>query len=123
MVNYKGPKYFRAQGKESAYDALFSVITSLQQEQPECIYGRTLEEREKCCKFCSAICEARIGQDQPEVDLEKEIDKEWAKCEPMDEGMGLESANIVNEQFDSIARHFYELGLNARNEEKYENKI
>lgn len=56
----------------------------------------------------------KLQQEQPEVDLEKEIDKEWAKCEPVDEGMGLESANIVNEQFDSIARHFYELGLNAR---------
>lgn len=56
-------------------------------------------------------------QEQPEVDLEKEIDMEWAKCEPIDEGMGLESANIVNEQFDSIARHFYELGLIARKEE------
>ena len=44
------------------------------------------------------------------LDLEKGIDKEWAKCIPTDEGMGLESANIVNEQFDKIARHFYELG-------------
>lgn len=58
-----------------------------------------------------------IQQEQPEVDLEKEIDKEWAKCEPIDEGMGLESANIVNEQFNSIALHFYELGLKARKEE------
>lgn len=52
--------------------------------------------------------------DQSEVDLNAEIDNEWKKCEPIDEGMGLESANIVNEQFDSIARYFYELGLNAR---------
>lgn len=51
-----------------------------------------------------------IEQEYPKVDLEKEIDSEWKKCEPIDEGMGLESANIVNEQFDHIARHFYELG-------------
>jgi len=33
-MRYKGPKYFKAQGKESAYDALLSIIDSLQQEQP-----------------------------------------------------------------------------------------
>lgn len=47
---------------------------------------------------------------EQEVDLYEEIDKEWKKCLPTDEGMGLESANIVNEQFGEIARHFYELG-------------
>lgn len=33
-MKYKGPKYFKAQGKESAYDALLNIIDSLQQEQP-----------------------------------------------------------------------------------------
>ena len=55
-----------------------------------------------------------VKQEQPDVDLEKEIENEWRKCHPTDEGMGLESANIVNEQFDTIAKHFYELGKNAR---------
>ena len=55
-----------------------------------------------------------LQQEQPDVNLENEIDLEWKKCDPIDEGMGLESANIVNEQFDYIARHFYNLGLNAR---------
>ena len=64
-----------------------------------------------------SISDVEIVKEQPEVELKKEIDVEWAKCEPIDEGMGLESANIVNEQFDAIARHFYELGLNARKEE------
>lgn len=49
-----------------------------------------------------------------EVDFEKELDKEWNKCEPIDEGMGLEIASIEHEQFDNIAKHFYELGLKAR---------
>lgn len=31
-MTYKGPKYFKAQGKESAYDALLNIIDSLQQE-------------------------------------------------------------------------------------------
>ena len=46
-----------------------------------------------------------------EVDLEEEMNKEWNKCEPIDEGMGLEIASIEHEQFDNIAKHFYELGL------------
>lgn len=54
--------------------------------------------------------------EQPEVDLEKEIDKEWEDCGPIDEGMGYESALLISEQFHQIARHFYELGLNARKE-------
>lgn len=58
-----------------------------------------------------------LQEEQPEVDLENEIRSMWEKCGPTDEGMGLESANIVNEQFDYIARHFYNLGLNARKEE------
>lgn len=49
-----------------------------------------------------------------EVDLEKELDKEWNKCEPTDEGMGLEIASIEHEQFDNIAKHFFELGLKAQ---------
>ena len=49
-----------------------------------------------------------------EIDLEKETDKEWNKCEPIDEGMGLEITSIEHEQFDNIAKHFYKLGLKAR---------
>ena len=52
--------------------------------------------------------------DVKEVDLEREMDKEWNKCEPIDEGMGLEIVSIEHEQFDNIAKHFYELGLNTQ---------
>lgn len=34
-MRYKGPKFYKARGKESAYDALLNIIISLQQEQPE----------------------------------------------------------------------------------------
>lgn len=58
-------------------------------------------------------------QEQPEVDLEKEIDSEWKKCNPIDEGMGVESAYMHIEAFDIIARHFYELGrLKTMEEDK-----
>ena len=43
--------------------------------------------------------------------IEKALDDEWKKCEPKDEGMGLEMANIEHEQFDNIATYFYKLGL------------
>lgn len=39
------------------------------------------------------------------------MDKEWRMCLPIDEGMGLEIATIEHGQFDSIAKHFFELGL------------
>ena len=55
--------------------------------------------------------------EQEEVNIEEEIENEWKKCYPTDEGMGLESANIVKEQFDAIAYRLIELGRNARKEE------
>ena len=55
--------------------------------------------------------------EQEEVDIEREIENEWKKCYPTDEGMGLESANIVKEQFDTIAYRLIELGRNARKED------
>ena len=51
--------------------------------------------------------------------LEDEIDSEWAKCKPIDEGMGLESATIVNEQFYDIARHFANWGAEHLKKEDY----
>ena len=45
---------------------------------------------------------------QFEEKLQEEIQKEWERCQPVDAGVGLESAVIVNEQFEDIARHFVE---------------
>ena len=50
-----------------------------------------------------------------EVDLGKEIQIQWKGCCPIDEGMGCEFANISVKQFDSIAKHFFKLGVNASN--------
>ncbi len=53
-----------------------------------------------------------LQQEQPEVDLEEEIDKVW------NNGLSDELAGPHN-NFDicaRLARHFYELGLNARKE-------
>lgn len=64
-----------------------------------------------------------LQQEQSEVDLEKEIDKEWRKCCPTDEGMGDEKAILVGEQFHQIARHFAEWGRKQVLQEIYEGKV
>ena len=54
-----------------------------------------------------------LQQEQPEADLEEEIDKVW------NNGLSDELAGPHN-NFDicaRLARHFYELGINARKEE------
>lgn len=50
-MKYKGPKYHKAQGKESAYDAILSILGSLQQEQPEMDLEKEINE---CAK--SELC-------------------------------------------------------------------
>ena len=62
-------------------------------------------------------CSDYIGKDESELD--REIDNQWKECNPIDEGMGVETANIHIEAFDTIARHFYELGrLKTEEEDK-----
>ncbi len=39
-------------------------------------------------------------------ELQQEIDMVWKTCNPADEGMGVETANIHIEQFDAIIRYF-----------------
>lgn len=58
-----------------------------------------------------------LQQEQPEVDLEKfdkDVTEIWGRCaaEPNDS-----IACIHIETFNEVARHFYELGFNARKEE------
>lgn len=45
-------------------------------------------------------------QEESSNDLQEEIDKIWKTCNPIDEGMGVETANIHIEQFDDVAHHF-----------------
>lgn len=107
-MKYKGPKYFRAQGKESAYDALFSVITSLQQEQPEQI--------EEYGPYARQYPKSKVSQEQSEVDFEKEFQEYWY-LHQYDQRL---KRRVVDGHgkavLKNIARHFYELGK-ARKEE------
>lgn len=72
-------------------DAIVGIIDSLQQEQPE---------------------------------LEEEIEKGWEKLEKdyspsaLDKSYIIVSGLVGEKQFSRIARHFYELGLNAKEENK-----
>ena len=125
--------YFR----RSEIKDTIKLIDSLQQEQTviekrkqECGCRRLSDNGNYQCERYEGIfgpCDGRCSwivdypklkelkeMNQQEVDLEKEIDSEWKKCNPIDEGMGLESTYMSNEAFDIIARHFYELGLNTR---------
>ena len=61
----------------------------------------------------SVLCELKdeiksIQQEQPEVDLEKEIKEKYSRDT---------STLKTREQYKKLAIHFYELGLNARKEE------
>lgn len=81
--------------KNEAYNELLEIITSLQQEQPE---GGSSE------KPNDHLSEK---QKQPEVDLERDAVQ---FC--FDKGL-----NVTPYQAKTLARHFYELGLNARKKE------
>lgn len=79
------------QGISLELTKILHIITSLQQEHPEC----------GCSEKPNNL------REQPEVDLENEA---VSFC--YDNGI-----NISPRQAKNIARHFYELGKNARKEE------
>lgn len=57
-----------------------------------------------------------LQQEQPEVDLEKEIDACWQNWISPSNQSSVEGV-LPKSEFSMYARHFYELGLNARKEE------
>lgn len=77
------------------------------QEEPvsdECIYNRTLEERQRSCKFCSAACQVRIKEPVSE-DLEKALAREWHGYN--DRGAATVDALEDNTQELAFAKGFY----------------
>ena len=91
-MKYKGPGYYKARGKESAYDALLSITSSIQQEQPiqaNTLTWRDINDLERIInnvhyEFRNGIGEKSFGeevlerfreerdeQEQPKVDLKK----------------------------------------------------
>ena len=102
------------QGMVAAYNYVLSFIDSLQQEQLPGIEEHGVLGRDFIPVEWVDACEKYgkwkiVQQEQPEVDLEKEIDSFFPESY-------FETA-INFEDAENIARHFYELGLNARKEE------
>ena len=58
-----------------------------------------------------------LQQEQPEVDLEKEVDEWRDKNFDKHQDFILSGVNVTRKSQIELARHFYELGPNARKEE------
>ena len=147
VENYYLDNSEQAVGYENALNDFESLIDSLQQEPLvhtelctiiacdiiQATAKRAIEKPQdkdkeedlmiKKMEYLNMLEKGFSTQKLPEVDLEKEIDKEWRECYPIDEGMGDEKAILVIEQFHQIARHFYELGRNQVLQELYKGKI
>lgn len=76
------------------YNQLLSFIDSLPEES-KCIYNRTLDERKKFCRYCSAACSVRV-EEEPVSDLEEACDNYYD--ETWDEHGGI--AMVVNNCHD-----------------------
>lgn len=110
-------------GRYEALNQLLSTITSLRQKQPKLpgiedpgIPGKDFIPVE-WVDACEMYGKWKIVKlEQPEVDLEKEIDAVWNPRFNL--GWDEKSLLSINRSaFETIARHFYEIGLNARKEE------
>lgn len=112
-----------AEGRRAEMRSLYDFIDSLQEEQ--LIKPELKEEKIECSpvikEFISKFFEVgrayNFGfgpkdflQEQSEVDLEKEY-KEYVEDDPVFSKLTNRNVGLA------IARHFYELGLNARKEE------
>lgn len=127
---------FRQDGRAAMCDDILKQITSLQQEQPNAYYNAMLEVKayvdklynnasiglneydsglyngiaETCMKLRGFI-KARTSREPQDVDLEKEFHR-WLSKEK--EEWGGEIPPYGEYGLFHIARHFFELGLNAR---------
>ena len=81
-------------GMMEAFQIVRSIIDSLQQEQPD--------EQPEYGPYARQYPKSKVSQEQPEVDLKKEIDREldtrW------------KGEYLSTSKFRESARHFYELG-------------
>lgn len=119
-----------ASARMGELNVVLETITSLQQEQPD--FPTTDEEIEI---FLATHPKVEVPnkyktldwlwkkQEQPEVDLDEETET-WISTHIKIENGGIRQVNIdelaktVKEWGKGIARHFYELGLKAKEENK-----
>lgn len=124
-------------GKIDGLSELLEIIDSLQQERPEIPKIETAEyyyHKGVCEGFSRGSADAlKIleefmkrkadpvivikQQEQPEVDLEKEISRFLSNATMMNKGEWKGKYPISKMGFGVVARHFFNLGLNARKEE------
>lgn len=121
-------------GRIASLKGILPFITSLQQEQPEPsknlvdvdavredfitnVY-RVLDA-DSTNDRANAIINAfdslpTVSQEQPEVDLEKEIDCIWDSCDKHKNERGCYVIWFNKIELEALARYFYELGRNER---------
>jgi hypothetical protein len=119
------------EGLHDAYRAVINVVNYLQQEQPECSSSLVdidavredfmaevyhVLSSEPTNDRANAIIKAfdslpTVSQEQPEVDLEKEI-LDWIGDED-----SCKNGKWTWYECNKMIRHFYKRGLNARKEE------
>jgi len=109
------------QGCHYAFLTVLSFIDSLQQEQLPGIEEHGVPGRDFIPVEWVDACEKYgkwkiVQQEQQEVDLEKEIDACWRNWLSPSNQKEVEGV-LPKTEFAMYARHFYELGLNARKEE------
>lgn len=79
-MKYKGPKYYKAQGKESAYDAILNVIDSLQQEQPDEHYTKRNELFDKCVENCDPEVMKEVSDNVDKLRaISTPVEEDWFK--------------------------------------------
>ena len=111
---------------EYAKSEIIDIINSLQQEQSirKSHNESWIEETKKELQHEEELLDMRLEtlkrirdkknqfqQEQPEMELEKEIAQTYR------DGSVADTSNMDHIDYENIARHFYELGLNARKEE------
>ncbi len=125
-------------GRNDMKIMVLDLIDSLQQEQPETLnnkftfpkflYARTTDNKTMDVSYAPQSLDATeyirndfFEQEQPDVDLEKEIDDYIGNhFSEAHDGVLLSDASRMELAITDIApmaRHFYELGLNTRKEE------
>lgn len=89
----------------------FSLNAAYRKPQADNIVRAISLEYDDIISFISFI--TSLQQEQPEVDLEKELRNWMVK---MDGKYALLTTNYVDQLITDTAKHFYELGLKARKE-------
>ena len=100
---------------------LYDFIESLEKEQHLTKRNKLFDE---CVKNCDPAIMKEVSDNidkmlekEQDVDLEIEIDRFWDSCIKHKNERGGNAILSNKIEIEVLARHFYELGLNARKEE------